>query len=169
MVPTDLVFWLAPMPLDPDPDGVLCRRHADAMVVPRGWTLDDRRDPDLHLFRPPAPSAVMPRRRRTRSGTARCSGEQLELGVAIVDAVSSAAPGVDDVDDAPLEPSAVDAVAVEPAPVDAVAVASDNEAVDDGAVVWSPSFDESDDLDGLLSARSPLLSRAFRTADRDDR
>ena len=31
---------------------------------------------------------------------------------------------------------------------------------------WTPSFDEADDLDGLLSARSPLLSRAFRTADR---
>ena len=27
---------------------------------------------------------------------------------------------------------------------------------------------EADDLDGLLSARSPLLSRAFRTADRTD-
>ena len=34
---------------------------------------------------------------------------------------------------------------------------------------WTPSFDEADDLDGLLSARSPLLSRAFRTADRDGR
>ena len=33
---------------------------------------------------------------------------------------------------------------------------------------WSPSFDEADDLDGLLSAQSPLLSRAFRTADRHD-
>jgi hypothetical protein len=31
---------------------------------------------------------------------------------------------------------------------------------------WTPNFDEADDLDGLLSARSPLLSRAFRTADR---
>jgi hypothetical protein len=33
---------------------------------------------------------------------------------------------------------------------------------------WTPAFDEADDLDGLLSARSPLLSRAFRTADRRD-
>src|SRR5690606_10810302 len=29
------------------------RRHADAMVVPRGWTLDDRREPMPRLFRPP--------------------------------------------------------------------------------------------------------------------
>ena len=31
---------------------------------------------------------------------------------------------------------------------------------------WTPEFDEADDLDGLLDARGPLLSRAFRTADR---
>ena len=38
--------------------GVLCRRHADAMVVPLGWMLDDRRDPvprsvqDARPYRP---------------------------------------------------------------------------------------------------------------------
>ena len=31
--------------------GRLCRRHANALVVPRGWTLDDRRDPVPKLFR----------------------------------------------------------------------------------------------------------------------
>ncbi len=31
-----------------------------------------------------------------------------------------------------------------------------------------PHFDDADDLDGLLSARSPLLSRAFRGTDRPD-
>ena len=31
---------------------------------------------------------------------------------------------------------------------------------------WSPLFDSGDDLDGLLSARSPLLARAFRGDDR---
>ena len=31
---------------------------------------------------------------------------------------------------------------------------------------WTPTFDEQDDLDGLLSARSPLLARAFRGDDR---
>lgn len=31
--------------------GRLCRRHADALVVPRGWTLDDRRQAVPQLFR----------------------------------------------------------------------------------------------------------------------
>jgi hypothetical protein len=30
--------------------GGLCRRHADAMVVPLGWMLDDRREPVPRLF-----------------------------------------------------------------------------------------------------------------------
>ena len=47
------LVWLAPS--EPDADrmraGALCRRHADALVVPRGWTLDDRREPAPRLFR----------------------------------------------------------------------------------------------------------------------
>jgi hypothetical protein len=124
MRPEDLVFWIDALP-DPvdDAAAVLCRRHADAMVVPRGWTLDDLRDPDLHLFRPPllAPTARqrVTRQRREPAG----GGEQLRLGV-------------------------------QPGPLT------------DGAAPWAPSFDEADDLDGLLAARGPLLSRAFRTAER---
>jgi hypothetical protein len=118
----DLVFWIDALIDGADPGGVLCRRHADSMVVPRGWTLDDLRDPDLHLFRPPEPTdhvrSRQPRQRRHSEAPA----EQLEL-------VTESAP--------PVEP--------EP---------------------WTPMFDEADDLDGLLSARSPLLARAFRQADR---
>jgi len=47
--------------------GALCRRHADAMVLPRGWWLQDRRS-DAALFTAPEPSAstavYRPRRRR---------------------------------------------------------------------------------------------------------
>ena len=31
--------------------GALCQRHADTLVVPRGWTLDDRRERAPRLFR----------------------------------------------------------------------------------------------------------------------
>jgi hypothetical protein len=142
MRPQDLVFWLDALPPDHRGDvGVLCRRHADTMIVPRGWTLDDLRDPDLHLFRPPA--AVAAPRTRSRRDSARplVTGEQLELG------------GSEPSDDTRQELRAESEAAVDP--------------VADPAVdpPWSPNFDEADDLDGLLSARSPLLARAFRTAD----
>ena len=132
----DLVFWIDRLP-EPLEDGaaVLCRRHADSMVVPRGWTLDDLRDPDLHLFRPPMP-APMDRTRAPRQHKERAGGEQLRL---------DADPGT--------EPVAAADGGAESAP-------------DPDTGPWAPSFDEADDLDGLLSARGPLLSRAFRTADR---
>jgi hypothetical protein len=140
----DLVFWIdrLPEPLD-DGAAVLCRRHADSMVVPRGWTLDDLRDPDLHLFRPPAPAPTT-RSRAPRSARDRPIGEQLRL----------------DAEPTPAEPEP-ERRAVDHVDPDAPAGADGA-----GSGPWTPAFDEADDLDGLLSARSPLLSRAFRTADR---
>ena len=46
--------------------GRLCRRHANALSVPRGWTIDDRRDAVPKLFRisdEPEQSSV-PRKKR---------------------------------------------------------------------------------------------------------
>ena len=144
--PDRLLVWLSP--LDPDADrmraGVLCIRHADAMVVPRGWTLDDARDPNPRLFRP-AKQPRTPRAKRTRrrapptSRPSRCrcpttptrwrwrSTPTEERTVAEVTGVS----GVTDPD----------------ATV---------------AMPWKPEFDQTDDLGGLLDARTPLLTRAFR-------
>ena len=116
-----------------DRAGVLCRRHADAMVVPLGWMLDDRRDAIPRLFKAPAqPTATTPRYRR--SPTHRYNDtEQLELGADVV--------------------------------VDGLA---DDDMLDDGdrpidgeVLPWKPAFDQTDDLDGLLEASSPLLARAF--------
>jgi hypothetical protein len=50
--------------------GALCRRHADAMVLPRGWWLQDRRsDAALFTAPDPAPPATVYRRRRRRPTT----------------------------------------------------------------------------------------------------
>jgi hypothetical protein len=130
MVPEDLLFWIAPMNDAPVADhNVLCKRHADAMVVPRGWTLDDRRELVPRLFMPRRPESAVPpprpTRRRHRPDPAEV-GEQLQID------------GTGEID----RPT----VAVEP----------------DRGSRWEPAFDESDNLDGLLEVRSPLLARAFR-------
>jgi hypothetical protein len=114
------------------------------MIVPRGWTLDDLRDPDLHLFRPPDPAARVRPQRPPRTRSTDATGEQLRLTDDVLDALPAPLP---------------DAEVPTPA-------AGTDPAGDPGA--WTPSFDEADDLDGLLSAQSPLLARAFRTADRPD-
>ena len=149
----DLVFWIDALP-DPLDEGaaVLCLRHADSMVVPRGWTLDDLRDPDLHLFRPPLPAPTQ-RPRAPRPVRERPVGEQLRLDAEV---------------DAVLLPEATSEPAGDEICHDAADAIGDDaaDATADDIEPWTPSFDEADDLDGLLSARSPLLSRAFRTADR---
>jgi hypothetical protein len=120
-----------------DRAGVLCRRHADAMVVPLGWMLDDRRDPVPRLFKAPAqPMSAAPRQRRA-SRHQRDDTEQLEL---VADLVV-----VDLVDD--LEVDVVIGPADEPGETE--------------VLPWKPTFDQTDDLDGLLEATSPLLARAF--------
>lgn len=155
MVPEDLLFWLAPL-LGTESEGlgnVLCRRHADAMVVPRGWTLDDRREPVPRLFMP-ATSPTVDRpgptpRRRARTEPA---GEQLQIdGTGEIDR-----PVVDD-----LSPDAPAETPVE-TPVESAADIP-------ATAPWTPVFDHDDDLDGLLAVRSPLLSRAFRGSPRPDR
>jgi hypothetical protein len=139
MVPEDLLFWIARLTDAPTPDpNVLCRRHADAMVVPRGWTLDDRREDQPRLFKPAkaqaaapdvtAPSAPSPRRRRRHEAPVAAAPEQLQI----------------------------DGTGEIPRPI----------AVDDAYQAWQPDFDADDDLDGLLEVDSPLLARAFRGAGR---
>jgi len=154
----DLVFWLDALTDDADANAaVLCRRHADSMVVPRGWTLDDLRDPDLHLFRPPLP-APTPRTRAPRQPRERPVVEQLQLGA------EPEMPPAPPRSSQPASEPADTALDVE-RPLHSE---TDGRPGDDDPGPWTPAFDEADDLDGLLSARSPLLSRAFRTADRRD-
>jgi len=165
----DLVFWLDVLRESTSAaGGVLCQRHGDSMVVPRGWTLDDLRDPELHLFRPPSRADLGGRRTRRRTGSSRVTddSEQLALGGLL-----------------PHEPehtelathgaaSATSASGLAPEPVEAnTQIAAHTGAESDAGASgpddrWTPTFDDADDLNGLLSARSPLLSRAFRGTDR---
>jgi len=147
----DLVFWLDVLrDAHSLNSGVLCQRHADSMVVPRGWTLDDLRDPDLHLFRPPVSEARESVRQTRSRASNRSVVEQLEFNVGAGDEL---------VGDAHVES---DEVSV---PQQAE-VASGLEESESPPEAWTPTFDDEDDLDGLLTARSPLLARAFRGADR---
>ena len=151
----DLVFWLDTLRPDTyQSSGVLCQRHADSMVVPRHWTLDDLRDPVPRLFRPPTPtSSPAPGRRRRRTG-ADAPGDQLLLTADPIDLAPN------EVIAEPPGPSDADVATVDVAPPESPASGTAE------ASPWTPSFDESDDLGGLLSASSPLLARAFRGDDR---
>lgn len=114
--------------------GVLCRRHADAMIVPLGWMLDDRREPVPRLFK--SPGEPVPSRQRRQRSARRNDSEQLSLDSA------TTAP-----DETPAEDTMAEELAVE-----------------HEVAPWQPVFDQTDDLHGLLNARGRLLSRAFKGA-----
>lgn len=155
--PDRLLVWLAPF--DPSADrlraGVLCLRHGDAMVVPIGWTLDDARDPGPKLFAAPRTHKA-PRQGRRRPAP-RSTDEQLTLAEPAAEPV----PDEHRVEPAPPAERTVAAVT-------GVAAATEDDPDATVAIPWSPEFDESDDLDGVLAAETPLLARAFRRAERRD-
>ena len=73
----NLVVWVdRPDIAERETAGRLCRRHANALMVPRGWTLDDRREPVPRLFKvrdeeEPGAPAKRPAASRSRGGAAR--------------------------------------------------------------------------------------------------
>ena len=48
----------SPIPGDSSRMNVLCRRHADSLVVPKGWTIDDNREKKQRLFSSPATTVL---------------------------------------------------------------------------------------------------------------
>ena len=130
----------------------LCRRHADLLSVPRGWSIDDRRENVPRLFRPPAPVKVKRdvtpaagQRRKSRGDTAR--PKLFDRDVEPTPTPTPPAP-------TPTPPA--------PTPVQV----NEWEVRDDGleetqAMQWKPSFDHTDDLGGVLRPKGKMMSRAF--------
>ena len=137
MVPERLVFWMAPLESEPDTDGgVICQRHADRLVVPRGWTLDDRRDPTLRLFRPPTETSPeqAPARRTSRRAS------------------------VDSAEQLPLAGDRSDAVEEQPASVDAPDESDQRDQSATARPSWAPTSAQEEPESEI---RSSLLARAF--------
>ena len=172
MVPEDLLFWIAPMAGTPhDDQNVLCLRHADAMSVPRGWTLDDRREEVPRLFTPRRPRETTATRRpvrQPRPTRSKRAPRPEPVEQLVID-------GTGEIERPTLPP---DITAVEPvvpvepaepvpepevrAPLEVAEPVTDEATDMPEAEPWRPSFDEDNNLDGLLEVSSPLLARAFR-------
>ncbi len=149
--------WLELGDMDePHNAGVLCRRHADAMVVPKGWIIDDRRQPIPRLFNVPD---MEPAENTASRGIKRRRVTALEV------------PGLFD---APIDPE--DETETQPQPVPEVTVVTTDAGADADnsvelaeeidpdetkALPWVPKFEGDDQFSGLLSSKSRLLGRAF--------
>lgn len=141
-----LLVWLEAVPQDERVPrvGMLCRRHADAMVVPRGWTLDDRRETTPRLFKVSAALDARDSSTGARRSKPRPVGDQLHFDV------DSAQPS-------PSDPEPVTVADLQPRAIDPD---------ETRAMPWRFAYDAADNLGGVLDARGPLLSRAFSGARR---
>lgn len=144
------VVWFEPHRPEGTRSGGICRRHADAMVVPRGWWLDDRREAAA-LFPTGAEADEAALADEPATPTRLAGGEVPEDG----EEAGGSAPVA-----APPRPRSRRSRAK---PAEALPLAG--EGTDEPVPAWEPVFDQSDDLGGQLDATTPLLARAFGRAE----
>ena len=122
----------------------LCRRHADALVVPRGWRIEDKRENVPRLF-PVTPPADKPKVVAAKKAEAKKNR------------VKPPRPSIFDElkNEKKIEEVATPSVEVVPE------AAAEVELEETKAIPWSPQFDQTDDLGGVLRPKGRLLSRAF--------
>ncbi|MGA1564725.1 MAG: hypothetical protein ACO39Q_00810 [Ilumatobacteraceae bacterium] len=74
-----LIVWLASIGAESsDAVSGLCVTHADSLRLPRGWSIDDEREPVPKLFAA-GPQVGTPKRRSPARPSKARSGEQLEF------------------------------------------------------------------------------------------
>ena len=123
----------------------LCRRHADALVVPRGWRIEDKRENVPRLF-PVNPPTEKPKVKSVEAKKSDSKKSRAKLP----------RPSIFDEMKSEKKTEEVVTPIVEVAEV---------ELEETKAIPWSPQFDQTDDLGGVLRPKGRLLSRAFNFDD----
>jgi len=122
----------------------LCATHGDRMSVPKGWSIDDRREDPPRLFKTPK-SGVAPAKASAKKSATESKQKKkpvvrpmlFQTDKQVVEAVQE-----------------VQAPAARP-------VVRDADLEETKAMPWVPQFDRTDDLGGVLRPKGKLLSRAF--------
>lgn len=143
-------------PVDGLQVNALCRRHADALVVPRGWRIEDKRENVPRLFPVTAP-AEKPKAKGAAPKKADAKKPRAKLPrPSIFDELKN---------DKKAETVVADPVPVQPETVPSESIVDSDGLEETKAIPWSPQFDHTDDLGGVLRPKGRLLSRAFNFDD----
>ena len=159
----NLVVWVDTAAVaERETAGRLCRRHANALMVPRGWTLDDRRDPVPRLFKvrePEEQPGDAPRdkkREKKQSGSSRPRRRPSP----------SDTPGLFESIRREIDTTPAGSVPGVPAPSTTEDAADPDETQ---AMPWSPRLASQGNTAGILRPQfGRLLGRAFGDAPADD-
>jgi len=122
----------------------LCATHGDRMSVPKGWSIDDRREDPPRLFKTPK-SGVAPAKASAKKSVT--ESKQKKKPVVRPMLFQSDKQDVEKVEE-------VRALSAKP-------VVRDADLEETKAMPWTPQFDRTDDLGGVLRPKGKLLSRAF--------
>lgn len=128
----------------------VCVRHADLMSVPKGWSIDDRRENPPRLFRAPKPSASPTLAKPKKSATELKAKKKPAVRPMLFQTDKQDVEKVQEVQ----EVQEIEAPAAKP-------VVRDADLEETKAMPWVPQFDRTDDLGGVLRPKGKLLSRAF--------
>lgn len=122
----------------------LCATHGDRMSVPKGWSIDDRREDPPRLFKTPKSGVAPAKASAKKSAT---DSKQKKKPVVRPMLFQTDKQDVEKVEE-------VRAPATKP-------VVRDADLEETKAMPWTPQFDRTDDLGGVLRPKGKLLSRAF--------
>ena len=125
----------------------LCATHGDRMSVPKGWSIDDRREDPPRLFKT-AKSGVAPEKASAKKSAT--ESKQKKKPVVRPMLFQAEKQVVEEVQ----EVQKVQAPVTKP-------VVRDADLEETKAMSWTPQFDRTDDLGGVLRPKGKLLSRAF--------
>ncbi len=122
----------------------LCVTHGDRMSVPKGWSIDDRREDPPRLFKTPK-SVVAPAKSTTKKSAADSKQKKKSAPRPMLfQTENQNAEEVREVQTPVAKP-----------------VVRDADLEETKAMPWTPQFDRTDDLGGVLRPKGKLLSRAF--------
>ena len=122
----------------------LCAVHGDRMTVPKGWSIDDRREDPPRLFRTPKSGVAPAKASVKKSATESKQKKKPAVRPMLFQAEKKVVEEVQEVQTPATKP-----------------VVRDADLQETKALPWTPQFDRTDDLGGVLRPKGKLLSRAF--------
>ena len=139
---------------DLTPINLLCRRHADSLTVPKGWTIINNREEVQRLFSAPVTQQL------TKNSSQKVIKRQK---VSDFNESEKDATVIANLFDLVIDDQLF--VTADHAADITSELAQLMDAHETEAMPWTPQFDRSGDLNGKLRARGRLLGRAFGQSD----
>ena len=133
----------------------LCATHGDRMSVPKGWSIDDRREDPPRLFKTPKSVAAPAKSTTKKSATELKQKKKPTVRPMLFQTDKDVVQEVQEVQEVKEVQEAKTTDLHKKLEV------RDADLEETKAMPWTPQFDRTDDLGGVLRPKGKLLSRAF--------